>query len=87
MKKHLQKGFAHLGLLLLVLVIVIVALVGYKVANNNSNSTTTTTTSIPKVQTINSKADLDKATATLNSANVDSDLNPSALDQDVQSLL
>ncbi len=89
MKKLSQKGFAHTGLILFLLVLVLIAIIGYKVATNkssseNSNSPTATT---QQIKTINSKADLNDVEATLNSQNVDGDLNPDQLNQDVSSLL
>ena len=90
MKKR-SNGFAHLGILLLLVALVAIALVGYKVAKNSSdnsklsNSTASVTTQ--PVQTIKSTADLNSAETTLNSQNIDGDLNPDSLNQDVQSLL
>jgi Tfp pilus assembly protein PilX len=85
MKKQSQKGFAHPGLLLLLLVVAIIALVGYKVANHQS--TTPSTAVAQNVGEIKTTADLEKAKTTLNSVNIDSDLNPSSLNKDVNSLL
>jgi len=88
MKKQLQYGFAHLGLLLVLAVAVVIALVGYKVASNNTkpvgDGATATTQSVSRIRTA---GDLDKVKATLNNTNLDGDLNPSSLNQDVQSLL
>lgn len=89
--KKTQKGFAHLALLLLLVVVAVAAYAGYKVVKNHqkvtsANQTSTAVTNNP-TQAINSKADLDKAVNTLNSQNVDGNLNPSSLDNDVNTLL
>jgi hypothetical protein len=87
--KRTQKGFAHLALLMLV-VAAIVAFAGYKVVKNHQQTATAnqTGTAMTKTvsDTIKTSADLDKAAATLNSQNIDNDLNPSSLDNDVSSL-
>jgi len=89
--KQTQKGFAHLALVLLLVVVAIVAFVGYKVVKNHqqaasANQTSTAITN-SATQAINNNADLDKAAATLNSQNIDGDLNPDSLNNDVNSLL
>jgi predicted negative regulator of RcsB-dependent stress response len=87
--KRTQKGFAHLALLLLV-VAAIVAYAGYKVVKNHQQTATVNQagTAMTKTvsDTIKTSADLDKAAATLNSQNIDNDLNPSSLDNDVSGL-
>ena len=89
MKKS-QHGIAHLGILLLLVVAAVVAFAGYKVMQNNQNKDATKV-AVPvvakTVQTIQTKADLNTAEASLSSQNLDSDLNPSQFDQDVNSLL
>jgi uncharacterized protein HemX len=89
--KKTQKGFAHLALLLLLVVAVVIAYAGYKVVKNRQVKTTANQTSSSLTQSadgaINSKADLDKALNTVNSQNVEGDLNPGSLDNDVNSLL
>jgi hypothetical protein len=91
MKKKLQTGFAHQGLLLLVIVIGIITAIGYKVAsdqnNKANNSVTASSTAVPEGPVIKTSSDLDKATQALNNEDVDSNLNPDSLDQDVNSLL
>jgi uncharacterized protein (UPF0333 family) len=90
MKKTSQNGIAHLGLLLLVLIVVVIGFVGYKVVQNRENTTTASTASsaaTPQaIPTISSKADLNTAETTLNSQNVDGDLNPDSYNSDVSSL-
>lgn len=90
MKRNSQSGIAHLGAVLLLIVAAVIAFAGYKVVQNhktapaaNSNPPVATKT----VQTIQSKADLNTAEASLNSQNIDGDLNPSQYNQDVNSLL
>lgn len=88
--KRTQKGFAHLALVLLLLVVAVVAFAGYRVVKDRQDKTAANKTSTAitnSSQTINSKADLDKAANTLNSQSVDSDLNPSSLDSDISNLL
>jgi hypothetical protein len=86
-----QKGFAHLALLLLLVVVVVAAYAGYKVVKNHQQVTTNNQTSTaitkPVSSTIKNTADLDKASAALNSQDIDSQLNPDSLNSDVQSLL
>ncbi len=91
MKKTSQSGIAHLGLLLLILVVAVIAFVGYKLEQSRqTNSPTASTTNVAQaaqnIPTITSKADLNTAESTLNSQNIDGDLNPSSFDQDVSSL-
>jgi len=88
--KKTQHGIAHLSLLLLVVIAAVVGFAGYKVMQSNHNkdlSSGTTPAVANTVQTIQSKADLNTAEASLNSQNLDSDLNPGQFDQDVNSLL
>jgi uncharacterized protein HemX len=88
--KRTQTGFAHLALVLLLLVVAVAAFAGYKVVQNRQNQTAANTTSTAitnSAETINSKADLDKAVNTLNSQSVDSDLNPDQLNSDISNLL
>lgn len=85
-----QKGFAHLALALLIIVLVVVAFAGYRVVKNRQDKTAANQTSTAitnSAETINSKADLDKAATELNSQSVDGDLNPASLDSDVSNLL
>jgi hypothetical protein len=90
MKQTIQKGFAHLGLLLLMLIVAIIGFVGYKVASNRSNdniNSVSKSTAAEAIPQIKDKADLDTVEATLNNQNIDGNLNPDSLDQDIQSLL
>jgi len=90
MKKTSQSGIAHLGLLLLVLVVAVISFVGYKLEQSRNNSPTASTTNVAQaaqtIPAINSKADLNTAETTLNSQNIDGDLNPSSFDQEVSAL-
>lgn len=86
MKNHNQSGIAHLGLLLLAVLVAVVAFAGYKVATNSSKDSSTVTPPARQAQTINSQADLGSAESSLNSQDVDKDLNPSQFDPDVENL-
>lgn len=86
MRKGSQRGFAHPALLLLAAVIAVIALAGYKVAGNHS-ALSNTPAPVQTAQTIKTKADLNSAESALNNENIDGDLNPDSLNQDVQSLL
>jgi Tfp pilus assembly major pilin PilA len=88
MKKRLQNGFAHLGLIVLLVIVLAVVVLAYQHVSKNSKDTVVTSNSPAiQVQTIKSKADLTKAESELNNENVDGDLNPGSLNQDVNSLL
>lgn len=91
MKKLNQTGASHIVALVGVLVIAVLAFGAYRVmnANNTKNpateSATAATTATPA--TIQSKADVDQATKSLDSENVDGDVNPNQLNDDINSLL
>lgn len=88
MKKHTQNGFGHLGLLLFAVIVVLIGLIGYKVYNRNNSATNNSQVdNNSSAQAIKSSSDLNSAAATLNSQNIDGDLNPDSLNQDVQTLL
>ena len=68
----------------------VVAFTGYKVVKDRQAKTRANTTSTAITNTsesINTKADLDKAVNSLNNESVDSTLNPDSLNSDVTSLL
>jgi len=94
MKKRLQNGFAHPGIILILLVILAVALIGFKVVRTHNKaivstagSGTTVTQTAQDSQAIKTSADLNTAENSLNSQNIDGDLNPGGYNQDVNSLL
>jgi predicted negative regulator of RcsB-dependent stress response len=88
MKKHYQNGFGHLGLLLIVVIVALIGLIGYKVWHSSSNTVQPpASTTSQNGQAINTTADLNNAESSLNNANIDGDLNPDSLNQDVQTLL
>lgn len=90
MKKHIQNGFAHQGIFLLLLVAAVIGLVGYKVAKTDKTSTSAsqTTAGAPRtIPTINNNTDLQQAETQVSGSNVDGDLNPDSLNDDVSSLL
>lgn len=84
-----QSGFAHLALLLLVLVLAVAAFAGYKVYSNRQTTTQAnlTSTSLTNVTVIKSAGDLNTAVKTMDSQNIDSDLNPDGLNSDISNLL
>jgi type II secretory pathway component PulK len=87
--KRNQNGIAHLGILLLLVIVAVVAFAGYKVVKDNQKTVTSNVSQTASIsaQTIKNKADLNSAEASLNSQNIDGDLNPGQFDQDVTSLL
>jgi hypothetical protein len=90
MKPKSESGVAHVAVLILVLlVIAAIAVVGLRVVQNqNTGEDTSSAPVASKISdNINSVADLDAAKASLNNASVDSDLNPSSLNADIDSLL
>jgi hypothetical protein len=90
MKPKSESGVAHVAVLILVLlVIAAITVVGLRVVQNqNTGEDTSSAPVASKISdNINSVADLDAAKASLNNASVDSDLNPSSLNADIDSLL
>lgn len=88
--KRTPKGFAQLALLLLLVVIAVAVYAGYKEVKNHQQATTASQTGAAATKSVSdnikSPADLDKATADLNSQNIDGDLNPDGFNSDVSSL-
>lgn len=85
-----QKGFGHVLLLLLLVVVVAVGAVAYRVVKNQNTvslSNETTSTTVNKVPEIHSAADLQKAETSVSNENIDGDLNPDQLNDDIDSLL
>jgi flagellar basal body-associated protein FliL len=90
MKPKSESGVAHVAVLILVLlVIAAIAVVGLRVVQNQNTGEDTSSAPVASKTSdnINSVADLDAAKASLNNASVDSDLNPSSLNADIDSLL
>lgn len=93
MKKSNQKGLAHLAILLLLVVVAVVVFAGYKVAKNHNKqaavqpATAATASASQAIPVIKNTADLNTVESTLNSQNIDGDLNPDNYNQDVQNLL
>ncbi len=90
MKRLNQTGSHILGIALLVLALGIVAFAGYTVSHRNkevATATLTSTASVPK--TISNKADLNQAGTALDksSSQLDSSLNDSSLNADMNDLL
>lgn len=86
-----QRGSSHLMLILAVAVIAAIGVVGYRVTQTDTSSVESTSvapaknTSAPTA--IKTSADLKKAEASLDSATIDSSLNPNQLDNDISALL
>jgi hypothetical protein len=90
MKPKSESGVAHVAVLILVLlVIAAITVVGLRVVQNQNTGEDTSSAPVASKTSdnINSVADLDAAKASLNNASVDSDLNPSSLNADIDSLL
>ena len=84
-----QSGFGFVAILAVIALLGIIAFAGVRVMDNSKLDTTTATLSrthsVPaKVQTT---ADLTKASEALDATPVDSGVNPSQLDKDLNSLL
>lgn len=95
MKKINQIGASHVVLFVAVAVIAAVGVVGYRVASNTANDQSTSDSNISSAANhdvsvpnqINTKADINQASKALDSTSVDSSINPSQLDQDLNSVL
>ena len=92
--KYSQKSEAGLSHILLFVLIIVVAglvvLVGYRVMNKSSEdqqASNATPSSVSEVGPITSKAELESAEAEVDSADIDSELNPAELDEDINDLL
>jgi uncharacterized protein HemX len=92
-KNNSQAGVVHLQFLLLLAAIVgVIGVAGYAVMqaqndNIDSGDSNVTATKTKAPDSIKSASDLNTAKASLNQANLDSDVNPDALNSDVNSLL
>ena len=91
MQNKKQQGFAVVELILVAFVLVAIGVVGFKIANKNkplagSNSPAATThTSLPSK--ISSKSEVTKSIQAIDSTPINSKLDPSQLDGDLNSLL
>lgn len=90
MKKSHQSGFEAVGVLVVIVVLAVIGFAGYAVwkrSHHTTDSTASSSSGVPA--TIKSKADLDKATSALNAsaADVNSSLDDSSLNSDINSLL
>ena len=90
MKYLNQRGTSHLVVFLGIAVIAIVAVAGFRVYSQNSSTTETASTpasnnSAPA--SIKSTSDVNQATKALDSTNVDSSVNPSQVDNDLEAVL
>jgi hypothetical protein len=89
MKANNQFGFAHLGLLLVVLVVAAVSFAGYRVWQSRDAAEPIAASNLSLPATIKTKADLTQTGKFLDQTNVqlDSNLNTSSLDKDIDNLL
>lgn len=90
MIKKTQKGIVHLGVVLLLLVLAVVAFAGYKVSQNrtdNSAASINRPVTAREIPTVKNTADLNTIEITLSNQNIDGNLNPDSLNNDVDSLL
>jgi uncharacterized protein HemX len=92
MRRHTEAGFGHVVVLaVLVLVFAIVGFAGYKVMqsqNDNNDTTAATQTSAKNQATIDDTPQLKAVDSTLSdvATQIDSSLNTSTLDSDIQAL-
>jgi uncharacterized protein HemX len=93
-KHKSQSGVVHLQFLLLLAAVVgVIGVAGYAVMqaqNDNIDSGSSSGATIAKTKTpdsIKSASDLNASKTSLNQTNLDSDVNPDALNSDVNSLL
>lgn len=81
-----QKGAVPLVIALAVLVLGVLITAGYFVVTNHTKKKDATQSqAVPN--TIESKSDLEQTSKALDSGNLDSDLDPAALDEDLNDLL
>jgi uncharacterized protein YpmB len=85
MKKH--NGFGVVIILVIVLVVSAVGFVGYRIYNNNATSTDSSeVTTNSEQKDISSANDVTTTQNELDNINIDDDLDPSALDADINDL-
>jgi hypothetical protein len=85
-----QRGVGHIIGIVLLLVIVGVAAIGYRVAQTsdaNTVSDTATPAAVIVPSKIQSTADVKKADRALDNSGIDGSVDPSSLDNDINSLL
>lgn len=86
-----NSGFSLIPVLLLIAIVAITGFVGWRVYDtqktSDNSSLSTPTTSQASEQPINTKADIDKEQNTLDSSNIDSDLDTTTISQDINNLL
>jgi predicted negative regulator of RcsB-dependent stress response len=85
-----QAGVAHLAGLMVLVFVAIVGFAAYRVWQNQKDTpqdaVTSTAVSQAKSIPITTTSDLDQATAAANNLQVDSDLDPTQLDSDINQL-
>jgi hypothetical protein len=90
MKKLNNQGVGHIVGIVLLVVVVAVAAIGYRVAQNSDANQVSSTSEAPGVvvpDKIQSTADVKKADRALDNSGIDGSVDPSTLDQDIDSLL
>lgn len=85
-----QKGFSHLVVLIVAVVVIgVVGFAGWRVYDAGQSDNTQTTTSQPSTAqepTIDSAQDVANAEQELDQLNIDDELDPGALDEDINDL-
>lgn len=81
-----QKGAVPIVIALIIVVLAALVAAGYVVVTNHTKKKDSTLSqTVPK--TIETKSDLEHASEALDSGNLDNDLDPAALDEDLNDLL
>lgn len=87
--KKSETGAAHLALIIVVILVVVIGFVGYRVVKNNNKSLSNTPVAVNNnaPTQIKTQADVKQAAKALDATSIDSSLDPSQLDKDLNSLL
>lgn len=85
LKSFDQRGAVPIVIALVVVVLAVLVAAGYFVVTNHTEKDNKLSQTVPS--TIESKSDLEQASDALDSGNVDSELDPSVLDEDLNELL
>ena len=83
-----QAGFEHVTLLVILVLVVAIGAVGFRVANKPAvkNTVQSKTTPAAPPETLKSKSDVTSTKNSLNTEQVETDLNPAQLDKDLSDL-
>lgn len=85
MKKTNQQGFGLVVVLLAVVAVSLIGFAGFRIYGNQSDSSSSSQGS--EVSTLESKKDIDAADKSLNDPSLDSGVDDSQLDEDLNTLL